>query len=70
MSRKKKSGHKRTKLTERILNSWWNNLGLEALMRLMYIPSYEDANDFIDQCDEYWRGLSLAKKREFYFHSI
>ena len=70
MSRKKKSNHKRTRITKRFLDAWWNNLGLDALFHLMYIPNYEDANDFIDKCDEYWEGLTTVQKREIYYNSI
>lgn len=32
----------------------------------MYIPEYEDANDFIDKCDEYWESLTYKEKLEIY----
>ena len=51
------------------LNEWWNGLGFETLYRYIYIPSYEDANDFIDKCDEYWDGLSYKEKLDLY-HTI
>ena len=51
---------------EEKLNEWWYGLGLDALLHIMYIPEYEDANDFIDKCDEYWEGLGYEDKLEIY----
>lgn len=48
------------------LDAWWNSLGLDELYHIMYIPEYEDANDFIDKCDEYWESLTYKEKLEIY----
>lgn len=43
-------------------------MGYNELYRLIYIPDYEDDNDFIDKCDEYWKGLSVEEKENLYNH--
>ena len=48
------------------LNSWWNSLDLNALMKIFHCPAGQDANDFIDDCDTYWWGLSEGEKWDFY----
>lgn len=53
-------------MTQKDLDLWWNNLGLNALMGMFQCPANQDANDFIDDCDEYWFGLSKKEKQEFY----
>lgn len=54
------------KLTSDNLDVWFNGLDLGALMRIFYCPPGQEANDFIDDCDEYWWNLSPAEKAEFY----
>lgn len=48
------------------INIWFNSLNLEQLMRLFYCPFDRDANDFIDDCDEYWENLNEEEKWSFY----
>ena len=50
------------------LDIWWNGLDYDELNRLMYIPDYEDDNDFIEKCDEYWEGLTLEEKKNLQEH--
>lgn len=53
-------------MTQKDLDLWWNGLGLNSLMGMFQCPNNQDANDFIDDCDEYWFGLSKKEKQEFY----
>jgi hypothetical protein len=55
-------------MNERELDIWWNGLDYDELYRLIYIPDYEDDNDFIDKCDEYWEGLTAEEKENLYNH--
>ena len=49
------------------LDVWFNSLDLDALVRMFTWPEGHDANDFIEDCDEYWWGLSPEEKEEFYY---
>lgn len=53
-------------MKEKDLDLWFNSLGLDALARMFVWPKYQDANDFIDICDEYWESLPRAEKEDFY----
>lgn len=53
-------------MKEHELDSWWNSLGWPELFHIMYIPDYEDDNDFIDKCDEYWDSLTYEEKLSLY----
>ena len=55
-------------MSEKELDIWWNSLDYNELYRLIYIPDYEDDNDFIDKCDEYWEGLTVNEKKNLYNH--
>ena len=48
------------------LDVWFNSLDLDDLARLFFWPEGKDANDFIDDCDEYWWDLTPEGKEEFY----
>ena len=48
------------------LNSWFKSLDLKELMNIFRCPSDKEANDFIDDCDEYWDGLTLDEKEDLY----
>ena len=49
------------------LDVWFNSLDLDALVRMFTWPEGHDANDFIEDCDEYWWSLSPEEKEEFYY---
>ena len=53
-------------MMNRDLDVWFNGLELEALARMFSWPSGKDANEFIDDCDEYWWNLTPEEKEDFY----
>ena len=52
-------------MREKVLDVWFNNLDYEELSRL-FVQGSENDNDFIDNCDECWSGLSLEEKESMY----
>ena len=48
------------------LDAWFFNLELKQLARIFYWPEGRNAHDFIDDCDEYWRGMSQEEREWFY----
>ena len=53
-------------MMNRDLDVWFNGLDLDALVRLFHWPAGKDANEFIDDCDEYWWNLTPEEKEDFY----
>lgn len=54
-------------MVKKDLDVWFNGLDLDALVRMFSWPDGKDANDFIDDCDEYWWNLTPEEKEEFYY---
>lgn len=48
------------------LDIWFNSLDLEALARMFSWPEGHDANEFIDDCDDFWYDLTWEEKEDFY----
>lgn len=48
------------------LDLWFNRIDGNGLMKIFGCPTQRTMNDFIDDCDEYWAGLSRKKKQELY----
>lgn len=49
------------------LDVWFNSLDLEQLARIFNWEAGWDANEFIDQCDEWWWDLTPQEKEDFYY---
>ena len=48
------------------LDVWFNSLDLDQLARIFNWEAGWDANEFIDQCDEWWWNLTPQEKEDFY----
>lgn len=51
------------------LDLWFHQIDLKGLMKIFRSNSGQDANDFIDDCDEYWDNLSYSEKFDFYLRN-
>ena len=47
--------------------AWFYSLDLNQLMRMFTWPAGDDANDFIDDCDEVWNNMTEKEREEFYY---
>jgi hypothetical protein len=48
------------------LDVWFYGLELEQLARMFHWEDGWDANEFIDQCDEWWQDANAADREWFY----
>ena len=48
------------------LSVWFYSLELEQLARIFNWEDGWDANEFIDQCDEWWQDADAAEREWFY----
>ncbi|GHV10135.1 hypothetical protein FACS1894162_2790 [Bacteroidia bacterium] len=58
-------------MTERQLNKWWGNTDFRQMERITKTKDYwfseEDGNqEFVDFCDNWWKGLSKEDKKDVY----
>ena len=54
--------------THENLNQWWNNVDFLTMQRITRysLTSFDNDDDFIDACDEFWQDLSLQEKKYYY----
>ena len=57
----------RTSDMKKDLDVRFNSLDLDQLARIFYWEDGWDANEFIDQCDEWWWDLTPEEKEDFYY---
>ena len=53
-------------MTTKELDKWFNRIDGNGLCNMFSCPPKRSMNDFIDDCDEYWRGLSHEEKQELH----
>lgn len=53
-------------LMHKDLDVWFYGLELEQLARMFHWEDGWDANEFIDQCDEWWQDANAADREWFY----
>lgn len=57
----------RTSDMKKDLDVWFNSLDLEQLACIFNWEAGWDANEFIDQCDEWWWDLTPEEKEDLYY---
>ena len=56
----------RTEIFRRDFDTWFYSLDLQQLMKLFVWPNGQEANDFIDNCDEAWSDMDWDEKEYLY----